>query len=358
MDSDGAFPVGALLPYGGKLYGVTADGGAAKSGAVFSFDPNTGTQTVLYSFKGGADGQTPDGGLVAVGGLLYGTTLNGGASGGTLYSIDPKSGAETVLHRFAAMEGTGTSGRLLAIGGLLYGANFAGGSQSTHCGGACGTIFSFDTKTGVEKTVYAFQGTPDAAGPLGDLILVNGLLTGLTQAGGLATCFQGQGCGAAFSVDPTTGAESVLHAFDGTDGYEPADGLLLLGGQLYGAARSGGGKANAGTVYTFNPDGSGFHVADTFMQRRKGLDPSSGLIAADGALYGVTFAGGGQNLGAVYSLTPAGVETVRHAFQPTGDGNYPGGVLAESGGRLFGTTGYGGSTACSQGCGTIFSISP
>jgi uncharacterized repeat protein (TIGR03803 family) len=62
----------------GNLYGTTEFGGAFGYGTVFKLDP-TGTETILYSFAGGMDGEYPIAGLVrdAIGNL-YGTTADGG----------------------------------------------------------------------------------------------------------------------------------------------------------------------------------------------------------------------------------------------------------------------------------------
>jgi hypothetical protein len=54
------------------------------------------TETVLYSFKGGNDGASPQAGLIAdANGALYGTTVEGGAAGcfgegcGTVFKLVP-----------------------------------------------------------------------------------------------------------------------------------------------------------------------------------------------------------------------------------------------------------------------------
>ena len=59
------------------------------------------TLTVLYAFKGGSDGSKPAAGLVRdTAGNLYGTTPYGGASGfGTVFKVDA-AGNETVLYSF------------------------------------------------------------------------------------------------------------------------------------------------------------------------------------------------------------------------------------------------------------------
>ena len=75
----GKEPVAGLIQdKKGNLYGTTRDGGAYGYGVVFKLD-NTGAETVLYSFTGGADGKFPLAGLVRdSAGNLYGTTEWGG----------------------------------------------------------------------------------------------------------------------------------------------------------------------------------------------------------------------------------------------------------------------------------------
>src|ERR1035437_3973399 len=56
-------------------------GGTANAGVVFKVD-TSGTETVLYSFTGGADGDYPEAGVIRdSAGNLYGTTIGGGAAG-------------------------------------------------------------------------------------------------------------------------------------------------------------------------------------------------------------------------------------------------------------------------------------
>jgi len=56
---------------------------------VFSVDPNSGAEKVLYSFLGsGADDAYPISGVINVGGTLYGTTSGGSAyGGGTVFAL-------------------------------------------------------------------------------------------------------------------------------------------------------------------------------------------------------------------------------------------------------------------------------
>lgn len=70
----------------GSLFGTTQNGGAHGYGNVFQLTPNgAGGWNIndLYDFTGGADGGTPNGGLVGVPGDLFGTTQGGGSGTGT-----------------------------------------------------------------------------------------------------------------------------------------------------------------------------------------------------------------------------------------------------------------------------------
>lgn len=99
--SDGGIPAAGLVrDTVGNLYGATANGGASNSGVVFKLDSMGGHSKVLHGFTG-ADGSNPYGTLVRdAAGNLYGTTGGGGANGGgVVFKVDP-AGTETVLYSF------------------------------------------------------------------------------------------------------------------------------------------------------------------------------------------------------------------------------------------------------------------
>jgi uncharacterized repeat protein (TIGR03803 family) len=138
----------------GNFYGVTILGGSSGNGVVFKLD-KTGTETVLYSFTGGADGGVPlyYGSLVMDPfGNLYGTTQGGGASGfGTVFKVTGK-GKETVLHSFTAPpDGAAPfAGLVRDANGDLYGTALGGSSGN-------GVVFKVDM-TGKETVLYTFSG--------------------------------------------------------------------------------------------------------------------------------------------------------------------------------------------------------
>jgi uncharacterized repeat protein (TIGR03803 family) len=72
-----------------------------------------------------------------------------------------------------------------------------------------------------------------------------------------------------------------------------------------------------------------------------------------GNLYGTTYSGGANNLGTVFQVTPAGVLTVLYSFTGGTDGQQPyAGLVADSGGNLYGTTSFGGN----NNAGSLFRI--
>ena len=130
---------GVIADAKGKLYGTTYFGGANGAGSVFELTKSAGkfTESVLYSFTGGANGGSPTTTLMFdAKGNLYGTTSAGGDSNGdgVVFKLAPKSGGkwkESVVHTF----GKGSDGRNPYYGlisdksGNLFGTTAIGGGS-------------------------------------------------------------------------------------------------------------------------------------------------------------------------------------------------------------------------------------
>jgi uncharacterized repeat protein (TIGR03803 family) len=133
---DGSHPNAGLLDVNGTLYGTTANGGGG-SGTVYRIS-TSGVEKVLHRFLGGADGISPESVLVDVNGTLYGTTRVGGGSGcsygcGTVYRVSA-SGTEKVLYAFkGGSDGAYPIAGLIDVNGTLYGTTSEGGSSSPEC---------------------------------------------------------------------------------------------------------------------------------------------------------------------------------------------------------------------------------
>jgi uncharacterized repeat protein (TIGR03803 family) len=180
---DGAFPEGSLIrDSAGNLYGTTSYGGASGWGTVFKVSAN-GTETILYSFRGGTGGAVPSWGVIRdAAGNLYGTTfLEGAYDGGVVFKID-STDKETVLYPFGASgnyDGSPPDGGLIRdASGNLYGVAERGGEY------AWGTIYKLDP-AGTEAILYSFTGGTDGKYPIGSLIRDSaGNLYGATNQGG------------------------------------------------------------------------------------------------------------------------------------------------------------------------------
>ncbi len=103
-NADGGDPAGTLISdSAGNFYGTTefgGTGGAGGYGVVYKIDP-IGNESVLYQFTGGADGGYPMSNLIRdSAGNLYGTAQGGGSGNfGVVFMLSP-AGQETVLYNF------------------------------------------------------------------------------------------------------------------------------------------------------------------------------------------------------------------------------------------------------------------
>jgi uncharacterized repeat protein (TIGR03803 family) len=281
------------------------------------------TFTVLYSFKGTLDydGGDPVGGLVGdAAGNLYGTTVNGG----------PRI--------------------------------------PVHCPQGCGTVFKV-TSAGSESVLYAFNDTTSGDFPQPGLIRdAQGNLYGTTYTGGGA---KGDGFGTVFKVS-ASGVYTVLYTFqggsDGGDYYSSSAPLVRdSAGNLYGVTTGGlmCGTAYCGEVFKVTPTGvkSAFY---SFPGGAAGFGPHSLLLDSDGTFYGVTDQGGDltcgvadEGCGVLFKIDSGGAETVLYAFPRAVDGAYPEGIIRDSAGNFYGTTGDGGDLTCNtfgNGCGVVFTV--
>jgi|GEM_PF-2241941 len=206
---------------------------------------------------------------------------------------------------------------------------------------------------------------------------------GLMQAssGGLyGTVFGGSACqscqlnGGVYQF--ASGKIQPIYEFQGApDGANPEAGLTEgAKGILYGATVYGGkacvGSTTCGTIYELVPSGSTFteQVIYRFKGGSDGVSPVGGIyIDKTGALYGMTVYGGStactNGCGTVYRVTGSGKhfhESIIYTFKGAPDGANPRGTFVQdSSGALYGATYYGGTGTCgSNTCGAIIKLTP
>ena len=219
------------------------------------------------------------------------------------------------------------------------------------------------------KTLYKFKGGNDGGSPQAGLIF--------DQTGNLYGTTMGGRGGAVFELTPQqdgSWTESVLYRFcsltNCADGEEPLASLIFdRAGNLYGTTLEGGDYCwQCGTVFELTPnlDGSWTEkVLHSFTGNNDGALPVVGLIFDQaGNLYGTTSAGGNNDGGVVFELTPqqdgSWTESVLYRFcslTNCADGEEPlASLIFDRAGNLYGTTWLGGSD-CSI-CGTVFELTP
>jgi uncharacterized repeat protein (TIGR03803 family) len=239
----GADPeAGVILDSAGNLYGTTAYGGTAGYGVVYKLD-TTNTYTVLYNFTGGSDGSYPYAGVLRdSAGNLYGTTNSGGTSGsGVVYKLDAANNFSVLYTFTGGTDGDSPqSGVIRDPAGNLYGTTYYGGT------GFSGVIYKVDT-TGHETVLYNFTYT-DGGEPIAGVIFDSaGNLYGTTYYGGAANA------GVVYELD-TARNYTLLYSFTGgADGGNPRAGVLRdSAGHLFGTAASGGARST-GVVFRITP---------------------------------------------------------------------------------------------------------
>ena len=349
---DGGKPdTGVIQDESGNLYGTAMRGG---SGYGVVFEVNTAeTETVLYTFTGGADGSVPNPVLRDSKGNLYGTTFWGGAYCycGVVFKLDT-AGNETVLHSFGnSSDGANPAqGLVMDKAGSLYGTNL--GAPPDY-----GQIFKLDS-TGNYTILHHFAGGPvDGAYPeYGHLTMDKaGNLYGLASEGGST------GNGVLYELSKK-GTFTILHSFAGgkSDGCSPLGTVAMdKSGNFYGTTRACGSH-NYGTVWRVSRSGK-----ETILHSFAGY-PSDGRypyggVARDlkGNLYGLTITGGAHHYGTVYELSAKGKLTLLHSFSDSDGAGLIGEIFRGAEGMLFGTTVGGGTGGnCYQGCGTVWKYVP
>jgi uncharacterized repeat protein (TIGR03803 family) len=168
-----------------------------------------------------------------------------------------------------------------------------------------------------------------------------------------------------FCASTVVGAQAQvftsLVSFDGSDGADPEAALIqATNGHLYGTTSSDFGPGY-GSVFEITPDGS-FRSLYQFCSQPNCADGSSPfaalLQASNGKFYGLTAAGGANNEGTVFEMSPNGdLKTLYSFCSETGcaDGYEPvSGLIEGSNGKFYGMTDFGGL----GGQGTLFEITP
>ena len=306
---EGSKPEGSLIRDGKTLYGMTSKGGVGLGGGlIFKMKIDGSDYTNLYFFEVyGSDGKNPRGDLTLADNVLYGMTQVGGQGSGVVFRINTDGTGYKNLHVFLGLPNDGARpyGSLIYSDGLLYGMTHSGGSNDM------GIIFSINTNGADYTTLYILGNGTDGARPYGKLVIAGNTLYGLTQGGGDTWD------GALFKIK-TDGTDYInLHSFSSSssDGAYPYGSLTLWGSTLYGMT-SYAGLSNGGMVfrYKLGQTMGGKYKVLGFFEGANGYTPMGSIGKSGNTLYGMTHAGGLNNLGVIFSLAIDESFVQHHSF--------------------------------------------
>ncbi len=381
-----SFYGGVVLDATGNVYVASAYSGVCGTacGQIIELSHGSSgwTESVLYSFTGGTDGEAPYSTLLRdSAGNLYTTTLAGANGAGSIFKLSPSTKGTwkgTVLYDFPVVATEGTvpySGLVADSAGNYYGTTTTGGTSNS------GTVFKISPAANggwTETVIYNFTGvygtSGDGAYPLGNLLIDSqGNIFGATQLGGIfspSNCnvYNTEQCGAVFKLSPngdSTYTESVIYSFTGTngDGANPPAGLIMdSAGNLYGTTKLGG-THGGGIAFELSPSSGGTWTETILASFGASISDAwapSGPLTLDSAgnLYGTSDSAMGNGYPTVFRLAPSGsryAESVLFTFATQDEGYSPeGGVILDSEGNLYGTANRGG---LDQG-GLVYKLTP
>ncbi len=281
---------------------------------------------------------------------LWGMTSQGGEYGvGVIFSVNHNGEAYTVKKSFQLIN-PGKEPNYAQPTEFSNGRRFgaAGGGSANK-----GVVFEFDLNTMQYQKRADFL---DGSYPVGKLVKVGSKLYGMTNVGG------DNDKGTIYDFDPASGQITVRFSFStATSGQGPYGGLTLHGnGKLYGVTYSGGANGY-GTLFSFDPIG-GLFTKHWDFGSPGGWNPHCTLLAAsDGMLYGTAYAGGGSfDGGALFKFNPSTeaytkLRDFRDSPASSPNGASPYGALIEaSNGKFYGMTTSGGSANL----GVLYSYDP
>ena len=198
--ADGCFVHAVTFDQIGNLYGTAITGGLHGLGTVFELTPAgpPWTESTLYSFQGGSDGQEPVAGVIFDGsGNMYGSTVHQGqGGGGTVFELT-RSNNGWIFSTLFGFNGVGYGAQEALImdnAGNLYGTTAGDGAFGN------GSVFKLTLGQGgtwTYSSLHDFTGGSDGGSPQSNLVFdAKGNIYGTASDGGA------NGKGVVFEIAP------------------------------------------------------------------------------------------------------------------------------------------------------------
>lgn len=276
------------------------------------------------------------------GNMIWGTWSGGALNNGTILNYN--TGTNSVkkeLDFYRTHIGYYPFGGALTVGpdSMIYGTTSSGTFRER------GNIFKYNPYDSVYTEIYEFKNTDAVEGPCNDLFIDSTfVIYGTSSSGG--------GNGSIYKYDLNTNLLTILHQFNGLDGLNPESGMIKASNGLFYGVTNGGGAANWGVIYSFNPITNVFSLVHTFYN-----EGCTGKLVeySPGMLYGVGNLGGLYTEGQIFNFNiNTNTYTRLYSFNTTNGARPFGPLCIGSSGLLYGTTSEGGL----NNFGTIYSYNP
>jgi uncharacterized repeat protein (TIGR03803 family) len=398
--SNGGQPIGSLIPYNGKLYGVTAAGGSTASfnlvgaGVLFEYNPSSSTYTKLKDIdvnNGSANSPlvlASDGSFYGVcKGNGFGTNANGlvyrynlaantlsiaagfptgatnflkncnsirQAANGKIYGIaEGKVSTATnnvifecdiVANTITQKASFGSTTLLQSINTILF--DGQNGSFYGYRYGSGGSIFEYNIASDVVTTKYTFNATT------GTPYIGVGINPTAGKFYGHTISSAANPYGEIFEYNYNTNTYSVAIAYNASTGiYGVGNIFFASNNKAYSYCSYKPGFVIGTTLQELDFSTNTSTTKIDYNTTVYGTKPIGNLLkGSDGKLYGTTTLGGTKNYGCFFSFDPTTHTMVNIQNFADNIGRTPNADLVEVGGKIYGTTYEGGSNAT----GTLF----
>ncbi|MBC7389658.1 MAG: T9SS type A sorting domain-containing protein [Opitutaceae bacterium] len=214
----------------------------------------------------------------------------------------------------------------------LYGMTIGDGQYNK------GTIFEWNLQTNVFTKKQDFNDGFSADDADEELRYYNGKFYGIKSWGG------SNNMGILFEWNPTTNIMTKKIDFNGlVNGSYPDGSLLLVNGKFYGMT-SAGGNNNLGTLFEWDPSNNVLTKKIDFNGVGNGASPISSLRMQNNICYGTTQGGGSFGAGVLFKYNiSTNFLTKSIDFDGISKGSMPNNAPVYLNGKFYGTTRIGGS---------------
>ncbi|MEQ9229321.1 MAG: T9SS type A sorting domain-containing protein [Cyclobacteriaceae bacterium] len=252
--SSGVFqrPIGELVKYNGKFYGITEEGGDYDDGILFFYDPQLDSLGVLLHLNASTIGGNPQAGLTLKNGQVYWHNKGGAYNFGTLLRYNLNTNALTKLRDFdGSNDGAYPYSKPFVDGGFVYGVTSIKYGSSNG-----GTVYKLNISTyGYEvlEVLKIWEGRPQ----MNEFTKHDGKLYFFCSNTADVGSYYTQS-GSAFRVDlASADFEHMFLMRDFPFGY-PRGRQTYVNGSLYGWGS--GGRFEDGMVYRYTPSTDYYEV--------------------------------------------------------------------------------------------------